>query len=171
MLAWGGLLLWGGSPPPSFEGLSSYCVDGRRGVLHMSAYFQNGAGELVGMCWLGRWAVLGGASLGWIRGGAGVTNEAPSSCRYDDVSVGDCGLKVEKDESGPAAVPEAPFLCRGSGLPSAVKADVLPAPRSGARSGVDCAALRADLGGGDTSGEPRRFRADVGSLDAISLGP
>lgn len=52
---------------------------GLRGVLPISAYRQNGAGELVGMCWLGRCAVLGGASLGLMRGGAGVMKEVLSS--------------------------------------------------------------------------------------------
>lgn len=132
----------------------------------MSAYFQKGAGELVGMCWLGRCAVLGGASLGWIRGGAGVTNEAPSSCRYEDVSVGDRGLKAENDESGAVL-----FLGRGSGLPSAVIAELLGPARSDACSGVNWADLREDLGGGDTSDEPLRFLTDEGSLDAMSLGP
>ncbi|KAG4217927.1 hypothetical protein PC116_g33593 [Phytophthora cactorum] len=32
-----------------FDGLTSNC-DGFKGVLPMSAYFQKGAGELVGMC-------------------------------------------------------------------------------------------------------------------------
>lgn len=81
----GGLLLGGGRPGPvpmGLDGLASKEVcTGLSGVLPMSAYFQNGAGELVGMCWLGRWAVLGGASLGWTRWGAGVTKEELSSGR------------------------------------------------------------------------------------------
>lgn len=64
----GGLLLGAGRPPSALDGLRSKgACTGLRGVLPMSAYFQNGAGELVGMCWLGRWAVLGGASLGCTR--------------------------------------------------------------------------------------------------------
>lgn len=49
--AGGGGLLLGGSrfPSPPFDGLRSRC-EGLSGVLPMSAYFQNGAGELVGMC-------------------------------------------------------------------------------------------------------------------------
>ena len=85
----GGLLLRGGASPATLEGLTSYGPSGFSGVLPMSAYFQNGAGELVGICWLGRWAVLGGASLGCTLGGAGVTKDALSSCMYDDVRVGD----------------------------------------------------------------------------------
>ena len=48
-------------------------------MLPISAYFQKGAGELVGMCWLGLGAVLGGARRGWTRGGAGVTKDEFSS--------------------------------------------------------------------------------------------
>lgn len=48
LLALGGLLL--GMPPAALEGLTSYWADACRGVLPISAYFQNGAGELVGMC-------------------------------------------------------------------------------------------------------------------------
>lgn len=87
MPAAGGLLLGGRPSPATLDGLISY--GGFNGVLPMSAYFQKGAGELVGMCWLGRCAVLGGASLGWTLGGAGVMNDALSSCMYDDVKVGD----------------------------------------------------------------------------------
>jgi hypothetical protein len=62
------------------------------GVLPMSAYFQNGAGELVGMCWLGLGAALGGARRGCTRGGAGVTKaETFSSWRKLDARVGDRG--------------------------------------------------------------------------------
>lgn len=75
----GGLLLWTGNLPEVLMGLKSYAPMGLRGVLPISAYRQNGAGELVGMCWLGRWAVLGGASLGLMRGGAGVMKEVLSS--------------------------------------------------------------------------------------------
>ena len=79
LVAGGGLLL-AGRLSRVLEGLASNCA-GFSGVLPMSAYFQNGAGELVGICWLGRWAVLGGASFGWTRRGAGVTNELASSWR------------------------------------------------------------------------------------------
>lgn len=111
--AGGGLLLPGSAAPRGLEGLTSwYCRD-LRGVLWMSAYFQKGAGELVGMCWLGRWAVLGGARRGCTRCGAGVTNDAPSSGRYDDESVGgDRGSVSANELDGPSG------LRRGSGLPS-----------------------------------------------------
>jgi hypothetical protein len=75
-----------------FEGLASKCPPaplGLRGVLPISAYRQKGAGELVGMCWLGLGAVLGGAKRGCTLGGAGVTKEAFSSCRNDEANVGD----------------------------------------------------------------------------------
>lgn len=162
----GGLLLRVGTSRDILEGLTSYGAIGFSGVLPISAYFQNGAGELVGMCWLGRCAVLGGASLGCTLGGAGVTNDGLSSCRYDDVKVGDWGWKPG---SGESVVVD--FLARGRGLPSAVKAELRPVCRSYARSGVDCMARREDWGGGDTSGDPRRFCADGRSLASMSLGP
>ena len=68
----------------------------------MSAYFQKGAGELVGMCWLGRCRVLGGFNFSSTRCGAGVTkDELMSSWRNVDVSVGDRGM------TGSGAVPLA----------------------------------------------------------------
>ena len=71
-----GLLFWGtaGAVFDPFKGLESK-VGPFTGVFPMSANFQNGAGELVGICWLGRCAVLGGARRGWTRWGAGVTKE------------------------------------------------------------------------------------------------
>ncbi len=45
----GGLLLCGGRAPSALDGLRSKWT-GFSGVLPNSAYFQNGAGELVGMC-------------------------------------------------------------------------------------------------------------------------
>lgn len=131
----------------------------------MSAYFQNGAGELVGMCWLGRWAVLGGASFGCTRSGAGVAKEPPSSWRYDEVKVG---------EAGAFSLAAAPggfvFRRRGKGLPSA---PTLASSGSGFRvfrTGVMWALRREDRGCGDPDGETFRFRADVGSRPTMSLG-
>lgn len=164
----GGLLLGGGRPPRAFDGLrSNGAWTGRSGVLPMSAYFQKGAGELVGMCWLGRWAVLGGANLGWTRCGAGVTNEAPSSCRYDDVRVGDPGAF----STSPSVLDVLGFRARGSGLSSA------PAPGSSGRgfrigrTGVMCESRSDERGWGDPDGETLRLRAEMGSLEAISRGP
>lgn len=136
-------------------------------MLPMSAYFQKGAGELVGMCWLGRCAVLGGASLGCTRCGAGVTNGAPSSCRYDDVRVGEPGAF----STSPRALDALGFRTRGSGLPS------VPAPASSGkgfragRTGVDCESRSDERGWGEPEGDTFRFRAEMGSLAAMSLGP
>lgn len=174
----GGLLLGGGRPPlplpppplSALDGLTSkgawWCT-GFSGVLPMSAYFQKGAGELVGMCWLGRWAVLGGASLGCTRCGAGVTKDAASSCRYDDVSVGDPGAF----STSPRALDVLALRARGSGLSSA------PAPASSGsgfrigRTGVKCESLNDERGWGDPEGDTFRLRAEMGSLAAMSLGP
>jgi hypothetical protein len=106
----------------------------------MSAYFQNGAGELVGMCWLGRWAVLGGASLGCTRCGAGVTN-APSSCMYDEVNVGDPS-GAESESAGAVSVKLSElvaigFTIRGSGLPSAMPPDSSGSGLRMGRTGVE----------------------------------
>ncbi len=164
----GGLLLGGGRPPRALEGLRSKGAwTGFSGVLPMSAYFQNGAGELVGMCWLGRCAVLGGASLGCTLCGAGVTNDAPSSCRYDDVSVGDPG--AFSTSPNPLAV--LGFRARGRGLSS------VPAPGSSGRgfrigrTGVRCESRSDERGWGDPEGDTLRLRAETGSLVAMSLGP
>ena len=168
----GGLLLGARRPPLSvLDGLrSNGACTGLSGVLPMSAYFQNGAGELVGMCWLGRWAVLGGASLGCTLCGAGVTNDAPSSCRYDDVSVGDPGAF----STSPSVLDVLAFRARGRGLSSP------PAPASSGsgfrmgRTGVMCdsRSSRSDeRGWGDPDGDTFRLRAETGSLAAMSLGP
>jgi hypothetical protein len=164
----GGLLLGGRSPPDALDGLrSNGAWTGFSGVLPMSAYFQNGAGELVGMCWLGRCAVLGGASLGCTRCGAGVTNDAPSSCRYDDVSVGDPGAFSTR----PSVLDVLGFRMRGRGLSS------VPAPVSSGngfrigRTGVECESRSDERGWGDPDGDTFRLRAERGSLAAISLGP
>lgn len=164
----GGLLLGAGRPPSALDGLrSNGALTGLSGVLPMSAYFQNGAGELVGMCWLGRWAVLGGASLGCTRCGAGVTNDAPSSCRYDDVNVGDPGAF----STSPKALEVFALRARGRGLSS------VPAPASSGsgfrigRTGVKCESRKDERGCGDPDGETLRLRAEMGSLEAISRGP
>jgi len=63
----GGLLL---GAIPAWEllvGLESKAAEDFMGVFPNSTNFQNGAGELVGMTWLGRCAVLGGARRGWTR--------------------------------------------------------------------------------------------------------
>lgn len=133
------------------------------GVLLISAYLQNGAGELVGMCWLGLCAVLGGASRGCTRRGAGVMKEAASSGWYDDESVGGerARLSVGKEFDAPSGL-----RARGKGLPSWK----LPGPEgSSLRSGVICAALYADLGGVDLVGEPLRLRAEMVSRVMASL--
>jgi hypothetical protein len=120
------------------------------------------------MCWLGRCAVLGGTRRGWTRCGAGVTKDAPSSCRYDDVSVGDPGTFSTRPSVLEVA---ADFLSRGRGLPSS------PAPGSPGRglrelrTGVRCESRSADRGWGDPVGETFRFRTEVGSLAAMSFGP
>ena len=164
----GGLLLGAGRPPSALDGLRSKgACTGLSGVLPMSAYFQKGAGELVGMCWLGRCAVLGGASLGCTRCGAGVTNDAPSSCRYDDASVGDPGAF----STSPSVLDVLAFRARGSGLSS------VPAPASSGngfrigRTGVKCESRSDERGWGDPDGDTLRLRADMGSRAAISLGP
>lgn len=160
-------------PPPvldGFDGLKSKGAwTGLSGVLPMSAYFQKGAGDEVGMCWLGRCAVLGGASLGCTRCGAGVTKDAPSSCRYDDVRIGDPGafstrprplevlLSLRPRGSGLSSVP-APPASSGSGL------------RIG-RTGVMCESRRDERGWGDPDGDTLRLRAEMGSLAAMSRGP
>jgi hypothetical protein len=127
-LAGGGelLLRFGRAPTPpvvGLEGLMSKLEIGFRGVLPMSAYFQNGAGELVGMCWLGLCAVLGGARRGCTRRGAGVMKEPPSSW-IEDVSVGDSWSWREvyvADDVGTGGAPAPACLrARGNGLPSAV---------------------------------------------------
>jgi hypothetical protein len=172
----GGGLLLGGTPTAALlEGLASNCgaATGLRGVLPMSAYFQKGAGELVGMCWLGRGAVLGGARRGCTRGGAGVTNaDGFSSWRKDEASVGEsgcCWLELAAD----AAV--GTDLCgRGKGLPSDAMAAAATEASSRVllpRSGVDCVAAMVEFRGDDGHGEVLRFRADVGSLAAMSRGP
>jgi hypothetical protein len=132
----------------------------------MSAYFQNGAGELVGMCWLGRWAVLGGASLGCTRRGAGVAKDPPSSWRYDEVRVGEAG------GFSPGPVEDAlVFRSRGRGLPSAPMVASSGSGFREFRTGVMWALRRVDRGCGDPDGETFRFRADTGStLPVMSLG-
>lgn len=121
------------------------------------------------MCWLGRWAVLGGASLGCTRCGAGVTKEALlSSCRYDDASVGEVGAA----STSPSPLDALGFVRkRGAGLPSA------PAPASSgsglrvARTGVRCESRGVARGWGEPEGETFRLRAEMGSLAAMSFGP
>lgn len=170
--AGGGLLLGGGrlpAPPAGLEGLRSKGTwwVGLSGVLPMSAYFQKGAGELVGMCWLGLCAVLGGASLGCTRCGAGVTKDALSSCRYDDVSVGEVGAA----STVPSVLDAAGFRPRGRGLPS------VPAPASSGRgfragrTGVRCESRTVERGWGEPDGDTFRLRAEAGSRAAMSLGP
>lgn len=170
----GGLLLVGsGSGSGSFneglDGLMSKGID-FRGVLPMSAYFQKGAGELVGMCWLGRWAVLGGAKRGCKRCGAGVMSDAFSSLRYEDVKVGGDRGSVS---GGNEAVGLRALRGRGNGLPSWKLAG--PGWYREVRSGVICDVRRiAELGWGDpTVGDAAfRFRADpVARDEAMSLGP
>lgn len=166
-VAAGGLLLCG-ALPSGFDGLRSNWA-GLSGVLPISAYFQNGAGELVGMCWDGRCAVLGGANFGCTRCGAGVTRDPPSSWRYDDVRVGEPGAC-----SARPSVPDALTLLRsrGRGLPSA------PTPPASAgrgfrafRTGVVRDSRRAERGWGDPWGESLCFLADGVSLAAMSFGP
>jgi hypothetical protein len=89
-----GLLLCGASPPSPRSGLTSNpsppCAPLiTLGVFPSSAKRQNGAGLDVGMCWLGRCAVLGGAKCGCLRTGAGVRNAVPSSWANDDDRTGD----------------------------------------------------------------------------------
>jgi len=131
----------------------------------MSAYFQNGAGELVGICWLGLGAVLGGAKRGCTLGGAGVTKAVLfSSWRKLEASVGDrggCWLEL-------GAALGTGLRGRGRGLPceaTAAAADLVP------RSGVDWVAAKVEVRGEDGGGEVLRFRAEVGSLAAMSRGP
>ncbi len=59
-------LLLGGMPALAFEGFTGLESKAGpfNGVFPYSANFQKGAGELVGICWLGLCAVLGGASRG-----------------------------------------------------------------------------------------------------------
>src|SRR3982075_3113132 len=101
------------------------------------------------MCWLGRWAVLGGARRGWSRCGAGVIKDAPSSCKYDDVSVGDPGAF----STMPKALEAFVLRSRGSGLPS------VPVPASSGRglreprTGVWCESRSTERGWGDPEGE------------------
>ncbi len=76
LAAGGGLLLCSpamAAVPPVFKGLRSGI--GLAGVLPSSANFQKGAGELVGMYVEGKCAVLGGASFGFWRLGAGVMRD------------------------------------------------------------------------------------------------
>lgn len=158
----GGLLLCG-MVPRFFDGLMS--PSGLMGVLPYSANFQNGAGELVGMCWLGRWAVLGGARRGCSLRGAGVTRDKPSSLLYDDVRTGDRGVALSR-------VFEAAdgWRWRGKGLwspTSAVSSDW----RRRLRSGVMCDMRKAVRGCGEPEGETLRLRSVLGSLTAMSLGP
>jgi hypothetical protein len=150
------------------DGLASNCT-GFIGVLPMSAYRQNGAGELVGMCCDGRCAVLGGASLGCTRCGAGVMKDAPSSCRYEDVSVGEPAAASPRLGR---AVESSFFRRRGSGLPSTPT----PPASSGSglrelRIGVICVSRSDERGWGDPEGDTLRFRADNGSFAAMSFGP
>lgn len=124
-------------------------------------YFQKGAGELVGICWLGRCAVLGGASLGWRRCGAGVTKEPPSSGRYEEDSTGGDWVL-----SANALVCCMRLLIRGSGLSSwRCVVNIL-------RTGVTWGWANDIRGGGEVAGEiALRLRIEPGSLRAISLGP
>ena len=95
------------------------------------------------MCWLGLWAVLGGARRGWTRRGAGVIKLLLSSCMYDDDRVG----------GEPAALSESPLCdlrCRGNGLPSPGSCSWRFAGKNPPRSGVYCGAFDGyELSGGE----------------------
>lgn len=96
-----------------------------------------------------------------------MTNDAPSSCRYDDVSVGDPGAF----STSPNALDAFALRARGRGLSS------VPAPASSGngfrmgRTGVRCESRSDERGWGDPDGDTFRLRAEIGSLAAMSLGP
>lgn len=98
-----------------------------------------------------------------------MTNDAPSSCRYDDVSVGDPGAF----STSPRVLDVFGFRARGRGLSSAP----VPAPGSSGsgfrigRTGVKCESRSDERGCGDPDGDTLRLRAEMGSLAAMSLGP